>query len=218
MSGIYSLPRQWFRDCTRTLFDCTCIVYSILHTTSSLNLDSIFYLEPPFSCILVKRTRALASIKTMFLHSLSEMFCVVFSVVNKPFILSEETTASFGPEKTKVAVTVGGTVSVHTGTTLTIKCPVVGKPKPTVYWLSQGRPIAVGQAKTVGNNLVIENVNKIYALRYSCNARNRLGLAQAFTDVKVLGKQQSPKPICYTICCSHELLKITLMYRVLVGI
>ncbi|XP_048583436.1 hemicentin-2 isoform X2 [Nematostella vectensis] len=113
-------------------------------------------------------------------------FTLKILALNTPTILSAKGKASFGPRDADVTITVGTTVTLYKGTTLTIKCPVMGKPTPTVYWYSQGRPIAVGKAVTIGNNLRIENIDKIYALEYTCHAYNRRARTKESSVVNVL--------------------------------
>lgn len=112
----------------------------------------------------------------------------IFTVPNKPNIFADDSSLSFGPDKEKVEVTVGGKVTLFTGSMLTIKCPVIGKPPPRVWWLGKGKPISVGKAKMIGNDLVIDKIDKIFSLDYTCNARNFRGSASAITSVIVLGK------------------------------
>ena len=109
------------------------------------------------------------------------------SVASLPTILKAEGDFSFGPNDKVAEITIGSDVIVYPGTKLTIRCPVESTVSFVVFWTSQGRPVNIGNAQRVGNDLVITNIDKRYALEYECNARAARGKVSEKSTVRVKG-------------------------------
>ena len=107
-------------------------------------------------------------------------------VPSLPTILKVDGHVTFGPNNEVAEITIGADVTVYKGATLTIRCPVEGPSNPMVYWTSQGRPV-IGKAVKVGNDLVISDIDKRYALTFTCNARTNRGRVDAESSVIVEG-------------------------------
>ena len=107
-------------------------------------------------------------------------------VPSLPTILKVDGYVTFGPNDEVAEITIGADVTVYKGATLTIRCPVEGSGSPMVYWTSQGRPV-IGKAVKVGNDLVISDIDKRYALTFKCNARTNRGKVDAESTVIVEG-------------------------------
>ena len=84
-------------------------------------------------------------------------------------------------------IIIGSDVTVYRGATLTIRCPVEGTGNPIVYWTNKGRSVYIGKAEQVGNDLVIKDIDKRYALVYTCTARTNRGKVDAESTVTVIG-------------------------------
>lgn len=112
---------------------------------------------------------------------------LVFSVASLPTILKADGEFSFGPNDKVAEITIGSDVTVYPGTKLTIRCPVESTVSFVVFWTSQGRPVNIGNAQRVGNDLVITNIDKRYALEYECNAKAARGIVSQKSTVRVKG-------------------------------
>ncbi|KAL9986930.1 hypothetical protein ACROYT_G001147 [Oculina patagonica] len=101
---------------------------------------------------------------------------------NLPTILKADGDFSFGSNDKVAEITIGSDVTVYRGTKLTIRCPVEGTGNIVVYWTSQGRSVNIGKAVKAGNDLVITDIDKRYALEYECTARtSRLKVSETST-------------------------------------
>ena len=97
-----------------------------------------------------------------------------------------------GSEKEQ-AITIGQTAEVFEGRPLTLYCPVKGNPKADIIWQFEGRNVAdIAGANYMidksGGALMIVQINKKVAGRYSCVASNPLGASSASSRVKILSK------------------------------
>lgn len=108
-------------------------------------------------------------------------------VASLPTILKVEGDFSFGPNDKVAEITIGSDVTVYPGTKLTIRCPVEGTGSIVILWTSQGRPVNIGNAQRVGNDLVIKNIDKRYALEYECTARAARAKVSEKSTVQVKG-------------------------------
>ena len=108
-------------------------------------------------------------------------------VPSLPTILKVEGDFTFGPNDKVTEITIGSTATVYRGATLTIRCPVEGIGNPVVFWTSRGRSVNIGKATKVGNDLVITDIDKRYALTYKCTARTNRGKVDADSTVHVKG-------------------------------
>ncbi|CAJ0583273.1 unnamed protein product, partial [Mesorhabditis spiculigera] len=75
------------------------------------------------------------------------------------------------------------------GSTVTLSCPVYGKPQPAVTWLKNGRPLSEGlniKTSSNGQKLYFLGLTKEEADRYTCIAKNPAGEDKRDFDVKLL--------------------------------
>lgn len=86
--------------------------------------------------------------------------------------------------------------------TLTLSCPATGKPDPTIEWLKDGErltPDTVGEqitsAQIVGNDLRIAISKVPHSGRFTCEAKNKAGLAEQDVTVYVMSKIAPSKTI-----------------------
>ena len=108
-------------------------------------------------------------------------------VASLPTILKTEGDFSFGPNDKVAEITIGSDVTVYPGTKLTIRCPVESTGSILVFWTSRGRPVNIGNAQRVGNDLVITDIDKRYALEYECTARAARAKVSEKSTVRVKG-------------------------------
>lgn len=104
-----------------------------------------------------------------------------------PTISTADGDFSFGPNDKVAEITIGSDVTVYRGTKLIIHCPVDATGAIIVYWTSRGSSVEIGKAVKVGQDLVITDIDKRYALKYDCNARSSRGRAIASSNVVVKG-------------------------------
>lgn len=81
-------------------------------------------------------------------------------------------------------------IRTRTSARITLRCPVVGIPRPTVTWLRDGKEVSEGDRITIlrDNSLVISTVEREDAGKYKCNAVNLLGNATKRTKLIVMCK------------------------------
>ena len=109
------------------------------------------------------------------------------SALYTPVILNAEGDLKFGPNTKTAEITIGHSVTVYRGTTLTIRCPNSATSRRIVLWSSRGKPITVGKARQDGDDIVITDIDRIFALLYTCTVRTARGSATADSKVTVLG-------------------------------
>lgn len=116
-------------------------------------------------------------------------FCSIpFSDLNLPTILKAGGSLTFGPNEKSVTITIGADVTVYRGATLVIRCPVESADDTRVFWTNiNGRPVTVGKAAQVGNDIVISDIDERYAIPFICTARTRRGQDNARSTVLVKG-------------------------------
>jgi len=96
-----------------------------------------------------------------------------------------------------VEIQVGDTLTVLSGTDVTIRCPVKGIPVPYVLWRFKGERIESGdrkgQYRLENSNTVLQisQVQQDIAGQYECIATNLGGADRAATTINVVGKAYS---------------------------
>ena len=88
-----------------------------------------------------------------------------------------------------MTIKVGDNVTAVSETSITIKCPVSGLPKPTVIWEKDGVQITAGEDISIsGNNsLVIKGASVEDSAKYTCNIQNVAGTDSASSTVNIVG-------------------------------
>ena len=105
-----------------------------------------------------------------------------------PTILKAGGSFSFGPNDKSVKITIGADVTVYRGATLVIRCPVESAYDTMVFWTNiNGRPVTIGKAAQVGNDIVISDIDERYAITFICTAKTRRGQDNARSTVFVKG-------------------------------
>ena len=88
-----------------------------------------------------------------------------------------------------VSIRVGQSLSVLSGTTVSIECPVSGVPKPDVTWSRQDNNMATdGRVLVKESVLIITNLTTSDAGVYLCKAVNLAGEVVASSSVNVTSK------------------------------
>ena len=83
---------------------------------------------------------------------------------------------------------IGDNLTTLKGRKLTLTCPAVGLPKPTITWYRSGMRMKSGKNYLViGQTLVMYNLDPMDTDRYTCVARNFAGVRTATTTLKVHG-------------------------------
>ena len=85
---------------------------------------------------------------------------------------------------------VGDNITALTNTTVVIKCPVSGVPKPKITWLRDGQEIISGEKYTIDESgtLSMSSLEKGDGGRFTCHARNRFGEDSRTTKTNIVGK------------------------------
>ena len=105
-----------------------------------------------------------------------------------PTILKAGGSFLFGPNDKSVKITIGADVTVYRGATLVIRCPVESAYDTMVFWTNiNGRPVTIGKAAQVGNDIVISDIDERYAITFICTAKTRRGQDIARSTVFVKG-------------------------------
>ena len=84
---------------------------------------------------------------------------------------------------------IGDNVTAASNTTITIRCPVSGVPKPSVVWKKDEVEIIPGEAfhVTDDNSLVIKGADLEENGKYSCTVRSEFGKDDISSIVDVIG-------------------------------
>lgn len=89
-------------------------------------------------------------------------------------------------------VTIGSSISLLSGSSLQLKCPVTGLPLPKVSWQVDGRRLSASAGVFIDNVnhvLTINKLNKGHSNRViTCTAVNTLGAARASSKLTVTGE------------------------------
>ena len=96
--------------------------------------------------------------------------------------------------KTIVSVTpsslikIGETVNIIKGLPLRIKCQARGIPAPDISWELNRKPIKDDSIILTKDSVLILKFQEKHKGYYKCVAKNVLGQARAFSDVRIIGK------------------------------
>ena len=87
-------------------------------------------------------------------------------------------------------VTIGGDITLLSGSPLVINCPARGVPQPRVNWLKDNKPLPNVELRDTNCNgtFRIPSVEVSDSGEYLCYVNNYLGLDLAFTRVTVIGE------------------------------
>ena len=94
----------------------------------------------------------------------------------------------FGDGST-VTMNIGDNVTAASNTTITIRCPVSGVPKPVVTWKKDGLPVGDGGRIKFAQNhtLVIKQVELEDSAKYTCSVQNSFGKDESSSIVTIIG-------------------------------
>ena len=89
-----------------------------------------------------------------------------------------------------VTMNIGDNVTAASNTTITIKCPVSGKPTPSVTWTIGGVEITPGDEFTIteDNSLVIEGADVEDSSKYTCSVDSKFGKDHVSSTVNIKGQ------------------------------
>ena len=88
-----------------------------------------------------------------------------------------------------VKMNVGDNVTAASNTTITIRCPVSGVPKPSVTWQRNGIQITEGSRFSIGydNTLVIKGAISPDSSKYTCTVQSEFGKDNTSSTVLIIG-------------------------------
>lgn len=86
-----------------------------------------------------------------------------------------------------VQATVGGSVTVLSGSYITITCSADGAPNPTVTWSRGDKPLRTTSPAMQFVMLTIEDATVTDSGEYLCTARSEVGADRESTKVTVIG-------------------------------
>ena len=86
---------------------------------------------------------------------------------------------------------IGDNITALTNTSITIKCPTTGVPKPSVTWTKDGQEIPSGSKYRVqdDDSLMINEAGEEDNARYTCTADSSAGEDSSTSMVKIVGKK-----------------------------
>ena len=86
-----------------------------------------------------------------------------------------------------VTGTVGDNITSLPNTTISIKCPASGVPRPVVSWTKDGEPVIDGKHITLTDQgtLIISSTKVEDNGRYKCTVKNRDGEDRASTQLNI---------------------------------
>ena len=126
-----------------------------------------------------------------------------------PTILKAGGSFSFGPNDKSVKITIGADVTVYRGASLVIRCPVESAYDTMVFWTNiNGRPVTIGKAAQVDNDIVISDIDERYAITFICTAKTRRGQDNARSTVFVKGILNFD--IFFRVSCSLSIISFTI--------
>ena len=96
-----------------------------------------------------------------------------------------------------VIIDVGDNITTLTNSTIKIKCPSSGVPKPQVVWIRDGAELASGGRFVIDNDgtLTVTWVQDEDSGQFSCHAHNKFGKDNKKSSVSVVGKFD--KDVCF---------------------
>ena len=78
-------------------------------------------------------------------------------------------------------------VQATVGKSITLICPIIGTPKPTLQWFKNDQPL---QSFDIDEQYVLTDIQTSDAGIYRCVAMNRAGRAQRFFNLSVHSKNR----------------------------
>ena len=92
-----------------------------------------------------------------------------------------------------LTLTIGDNVTALVNTSITIKCPTSGVPKPTVTWTKDGQELLSGGRYRLQDDgsLVISDANEEDNAQYTCTADSVAGKDSVASIVQVESKSSS---------------------------
>lgn len=96
-----------------------------------------------------------------------------------------------------IILNIGDELTALTKTNVTIECPTIGVPRPTIMWTKDGRILRDDGRYTiqVDGSLVIDDAKLQDSARYTCNADSINGQDSASSTVQIVGEINLPKSI-----------------------
>ena len=88
-----------------------------------------------------------------------------------------------------VTMNIGDNVTAASNTTITIRCPVSGVPKPSVSWKMDDVQITEGDRffVTDDNTLIIKRPEVEGSTKYTCSVQSKFGKDNISSHVTILG-------------------------------
>ena len=88
-----------------------------------------------------------------------------------------------------VIMNVGDNVTAASNTTITIRCPVIGVPKPSVSWKMDDVQITEGDRFSITDDstLIVKRPGVEVSAKYTCSVENKFGKDYISSHVKILG-------------------------------
>ena len=88
-----------------------------------------------------------------------------------------------------VTLNIGDNVTTASKTTITIRCPFSGVPKPFVTWKKDGVPVVDGGRINFAENttLVMKQVELDDSAKYTCSVQNWFGMDESSSTVRIIG-------------------------------
>ena len=87
---------------------------------------------------------------------------------------------------------IGDNVTAAANTTITIRCPVSGVPKPSVLWTRNGDVVIVVEGEKLSimkdDALIIKGAESKDSAKYTCKVESHFGKESLSSMVKIKGK------------------------------
>lgn len=85
---------------------------------------------------------------------------------------------------------IGDNVTAVANTTITIRCPVSGVPKPSVLWTRNGVVVVEGEKLSIMKDdaLIIKGAESKDSAKYTCKVESHFGEESLSSMVKIKGK------------------------------
>ena len=89
-----------------------------------------------------------------------------------------------------VTMNIGDNVTAVANTTITIRCPVSGVPKPSVLWTRNGVVVVEGEKLSIMKDdaLIIKGAESKDSAKYTCKVESHFGEESLSSMVKIKGK------------------------------
>ena len=110
-------------------------------------------------------------------------------------------------------IKIGETVNIIKGLPLRIKCEARGIPVPDISWKLNRKPIKDDSIIQTKDSVLILKFQDKHKGYYKCVARNVLGQARAFSDVRIIGKISSQIWLIIKRTLSYIVLIFTMTFK-----